>query len=122
MRAVVYDDYGTAPAVREVPDPVCPDAGAVLAVGATGVCRSDWHAWKGHDPVPLPHIPGHELAGVVAEVGPAVTRYNVGDRVTVPFVWSSRSVSPCNSDRNGWSRFSCVSDAIRRHRSLVASS
>jgi len=86
MRAVVYDDYGATPAVREVPDPVCPDAGAVLAVGATGVCRSDWHAWKGHDPVALPHIPGHELAGVVAEVGPAVTRYAVGHRVTVPFV------------------------------------
>ena len=86
MRAVVYSGYGITPAVMEVPDPVCPDAGVVLTVGATGVCRSDWHAWKGHDPVALPHIPGHELAGVVAEVGPAVTGYAVGDRVTVPFV------------------------------------
>jgi D-arabinose 1-dehydrogenase-like Zn-dependent alcohol dehydrogenase len=86
MRAVVYSDYGSTPAVMEVPDPVCPEAGVVLAVGATGVCRSDWHAWKGHEPVALPHIPGHELAGVVAEVGPAVTRFAVGDRVTVPFV------------------------------------
>jgi D-arabinose 1-dehydrogenase-like Zn-dependent alcohol dehydrogenase len=86
VRAVVYSGYGITPAVMEVPDPVCPDAGVVLTVGATGVCRSDWHAWKGHDPVALPHIPGHELAGVVAEVGPAVTGYAVGDRVTVPFV------------------------------------
>jgi alcohol dehydrogenase len=58
----------------------------VVAVGATGVCRSDWHAWKGHDPVALPHIPGHELAGTVAVVGLGVTRWRVGDRVTVPFV------------------------------------
>jgi D-arabinose 1-dehydrogenase-like Zn-dependent alcohol dehydrogenase len=86
VRAVVYSGYGITPAVMEVPDPVCPDGGVVLTVGATGVCRSDWHAWKGHDPVALPHIPGHELAGVVAEVGPAVTGYAVGDRVTVPFV------------------------------------
>jgi alcohol dehydrogenase len=40
----------------------------------------------GHEPVALPHIPGHELAGTVAEVGAGVTRWRVGDRVTVPFV------------------------------------
>jgi D-arabinose 1-dehydrogenase-like Zn-dependent alcohol dehydrogenase len=86
MRAVVYAEYGETPAVTEVPAPVCPVGGAVLAVRATGVCRSDWHAWRGHDPVSLPHIPGHELAGVVAEVGAGVTRWRPGDRVTVPFV------------------------------------
>lgn len=53
---------------------------------ATGICRSDWHAWRGHDPVPLPNIPGHEFAGVLARVGPAVTGFAVGDRVTAPFV------------------------------------
>jgi alcohol dehydrogenase len=57
----------------------------VVAVGATGVCRSDWHAWRGHEPVALPHIPGHELAGVVAETGPEVRLWRPGDRVTVPF-------------------------------------
>lgn len=86
MRAVVYPDHGVLPEVAEVPPPRCPDDGVVVAVRATGVCRSDWHAWKGHDPVPLPHVPGHELAGVVAEVGPDVRRWSVGDRVTVPFV------------------------------------
>ncbi len=86
MRAVVYTEHGAVPRVTEVAAPSCPDDGVVVAVRATGVCRSDWHAWKGHDPVPLPHTPGHELAGVVAEVGPAVQRWSVGDRVTVPFV------------------------------------
>lgn len=86
MRAVVYSGYGMMPVLSEVSDPVCPDDGVVVAVGATGVCRSDWHAWKGHEPVPLPHIPGHELAGTVIQVGPAVTGWRAGDRVTVPFV------------------------------------
>ncbi|HEY6295787.1 MAG TPA: alcohol dehydrogenase catalytic domain-containing protein [Streptosporangiaceae bacterium] len=86
MRAVVYPGYGVMPSVAEVADPVCPADGVVIAVGATGVCRSDWHAWRGHDPVALPHIGGHEFAGVVASAGPEVTRWRAGDRVTVPFV------------------------------------
>jgi D-arabinose 1-dehydrogenase-like Zn-dependent alcohol dehydrogenase len=86
VRAVVYSGYGITPVLMQVADPVCPDGGVVLTVGATGLCRSDWHAWKGHELVALPHIGGHELAGVVAEVGPGVTRWRPGDRVTVPFV------------------------------------
>jgi alcohol dehydrogenase len=86
VRAVVYSDYGSVPVLSDVPDPVCPDDGVVVAVGATGVCRSDWHAWQGREQVPLPHIPGHELAGTVAEVGSTVQRRRIGDRVTVPFV------------------------------------
>jgi D-arabinose 1-dehydrogenase-like Zn-dependent alcohol dehydrogenase len=82
----VYSGYGVMPTVAEVADPVCPADGVVIAVGATGVCRSDWHAWRGHDPVTLPHIGGHEFAGVVAAVGPEVTRWRAGDQVTVPFV------------------------------------
>jgi alcohol dehydrogenase len=86
MRAVRYDAVGSAPRLVTVPAPECPADGAVVAVRATGVCRSDWHAWRGHEPVPLPHIPGHEFAGVVAEVGSRVTSFAVGDRVTSPFV------------------------------------
>jgi D-arabinose 1-dehydrogenase-like Zn-dependent alcohol dehydrogenase len=85
VKAVVYEEYGVLPAVTDAPAPVCPADGAVLAVRATGVCRSDWHAWRGHDPVALPQIPGHELAGVVAEVGADVTLWRPGDRVIVPF-------------------------------------
>lgn len=86
MRAVVYDAYGAPPRVQDVPDPTPPDGGVVVAVAASGVCRSDWHAWRGHDPVRLPHVPGHELAGRVAAVGAGVRRWQVGQRVTVPFV------------------------------------
>jgi D-arabinose 1-dehydrogenase-like Zn-dependent alcohol dehydrogenase len=82
----VYAALGELPSVTDVPEPACPANGVVVEVGASGVCRSDWHAWRGHDPVTLPHIPGHEYAGTVAAVGPDVTRWAVGDRVTVPFV------------------------------------
>jgi D-arabinose 1-dehydrogenase-like Zn-dependent alcohol dehydrogenase len=95
VRAVVYAGYGTTPALTQVPDPDCHGDGVILSVAATGVCRSDWHAWKGHDPVALPHIPGHELAGTVAEVGPGVTRWRVGDRVTVPFVCGCGACEYC---------------------------
>ncbi len=86
MKAVVFEEYGATPKLRVVDEPPCPEDGVLIRVRATGVCRSDWHAWKGHDPVALPHVPGHELAGLVAEVGPTVTRWRPGDRVTVPFV------------------------------------
>jgi alcohol dehydrogenase len=95
VRAVVYAEYRALPVVTEVPEPACPDGGVVVDVRATGVCRSDWHAWQGHDPVALPHIPGHELAGVVASVGPAVTRWRPGDRVTVPFVCGCGECAYC---------------------------
>lgn len=77
--------------MTEVPDPVCPPGGAVLAVRATGICRSDWHAWRGHETVALPHIGGHEYAGEIAQLATGLgesdmTMFAVGDRVTVPFV------------------------------------
>lgn len=97
MRAVVYDAVGQRPELREVPEPNCPANGVVVEVGATGVCRSDWHAWRGHDPVPLPHIGGHELAGRVVEVGPDVRRAAVGDRVTVPFVCGCGDCDHCRA-------------------------
>ena len=64
MRAVVYDAFGARPRVAAVDLPQCAPDGAVVRVTATGVCRSDWHGWRGHDPdIRLPHIPGHEFAG-----------------------------------------------------------
>jgi D-arabinose 1-dehydrogenase-like Zn-dependent alcohol dehydrogenase len=95
VKAVVYSGYGAAPVLTRVADPDCPAGGVVIAVGATGVCRSDWHAWKGHDPVALPHIGGHEFAGVVVAAGSGVTRWRAGDRVTVPFACGCGSCEHC---------------------------
>ena len=97
MRAVVYTAPGVLPTVVEVEAPVCPADGIVVAVAATGVCRSDWHAWRGHEQVALPHVPGHEYAGTVVAVGPDVARRVVGDRVTVPFVLGCGRCEMCRT-------------------------
>ncbi len=98
MRAVVYEEFRGPLEVREVPDPAPAAHGVVVRVEATGVCRSDWHAWQGHDvDVRLPHVPGHELAGVVAAVGRGVRDWSTGDRVTVPFVCACGTCAPCRA-------------------------
>lgn len=97
MRAVLYEQFGRLPKVVEVTDPNCPPAGVVIAVEATGLCRSDWHGWMGHDSdIALPHVPGHELAGTIAEVGPEVVSWTIGDRVTTPFVCACGNCEPCS--------------------------
>ena len=64
MKAVIYETFGTPPRLRTLPDPAPSPTGVVVKVEATGLCRSDWHGWMGHDPdIVLPHVPGHELAG-----------------------------------------------------------
>ncbi|MFD0116188.1 zinc-dependent alcohol dehydrogenase family protein [Streptomyces sp. NPDC058320] len=96
MRAVVFEKFGERAEVREVPDPVPAPHGVVVRVEATGLCRSDWHGWMGHDPdIRLPHVPGHELAGVVEAVGADVRDRRPGDRVTVPFVCACGTCASC---------------------------
>jgi D-arabinose 1-dehydrogenase-like Zn-dependent alcohol dehydrogenase len=96
MRAVVFEEFGALPEVREVRDPAPPAAGVVIRVEATGLCRSDWHGWRGHDPdIRLPHVPGHEFAGVISQVGSGVTGWGLGDRVTVPFVCACGRCASC---------------------------
>ena len=98
MRAVMYEAFGALPEVREVPDPDCPRGGVVVRVEATGLCRSDWHAWLGHDDdVRLPHVPGHELAGTIEEVGGSVRRWRAGQRVIMPFIGACGECPPCRA-------------------------
>jgi D-arabinose 1-dehydrogenase-like Zn-dependent alcohol dehydrogenase len=78
MRAVVVRAFGEPPAVEVVPDPA----------------------------ISLPHVPGHELAGEVAQVGPEVRGFAVGDRVTVPFCCGCGTCEPC---RQGWTQI-CDAD------------
>lgn len=98
MRALVLEQFGTVPEVREVPDPSPPPGGVVVRVEATGLCRSDWHALAGHDPdVVLPHVGGHEYAGTVAALGEGVGHVRVGDRVGAPFVLACGDCPACRA-------------------------
>ena len=98
MKAVVYEKFGQIPKVMNVKEPDLSDDGVIVSVRATGVCRSDWHGWKGHDAdIELLHVPGHEFAGVIEAVGKNVRHYKVGERVTVPFVNGCGSCPDCHS-------------------------
>lgn len=98
MKAAIYEEFQGPVTVRAVDDPEPAPAGAVLKVEATGVCRSDWHGWAGHDAdITLPHVPGHELAGIVEVVGSEVRNWSRGDRVTVPFVCGCGHCEQCES-------------------------
>ena len=77
MKAAVYEAFGQPLRIQNVPDPAPGEDAVVVRVKACGICRSDWHGWMGHDPdVRVPHVPGHELAGVVEEVGKNVSRWS----------------------------------------------
>jgi len=74
--------------IREVPDPLLEDDTDVLIrVGAVGLCGSDIHYYTegriGGQVVEYPFIAGHECAGTVKQVGPAVRRLKSGDRVAI---------------------------------------
>ena len=101
MRAVLIERYAAPPRLVDVPEPAVAPAGVVLKVASTGLCRSDWHGWQGHDPdIRLPHVPGHELAGTIAEIGAAVDGWSVGDRVTVPFICACGTCVQCKAGDN----------------------
>ena len=99
MRALTYAAFGAPLLVDEVPDAVAPPGGAVVRVVASGLCRSDWHGWLGHDSdiTTFPHVPGHELAGVVDSVGAGVDPSWVGRRVTAPFVMACGLCEVCRA-------------------------
>lgn len=98
MKAIVYEQFQGPLSIQNVPEPTPPTHGVVIKVTATGLCRSDWHGWMGHDAdITLPHVPGHELAGIIEEVGKDVRNFSPGDRVTVPFVSGCGTCMQCHS-------------------------
>ena len=87
MRAMYFEHFNGPIDIRDIEVPYPAPKSVLIKVEATGLCRSDWHGYVGHDSdISLPHVPGHELAGTVAQIGNQVKNFNVGDRVTVPFV------------------------------------
>jgi alcohol dehydrogenase len=98
MKAAIYREFKGPINIETVSDPSPSSKGVVIRVKATGLCLSDWHGWMGNDAdIKLPHVPGHELAGVIEAIGKDVGLWKVGDRVTMPFVCGCGSCPPCSS-------------------------
>lgn len=101
MKAAIYKSFNGTISVQDVPVPKQCDSGVLIQVMATGVCRSDWHGWKGHDgdvkKCGLPFCPGHEFSGVVVSAGAGVKRFRAGDRVAIPFILSCGACHHCSS-------------------------
>ena len=87
MRSIHFSTFQGPLSIQEIPTPTPSNTGVVIKVEATGLCRSDWHGWMGHDSdIKLPHVPGHEFAGTIHAIGKDIKNFKVGDRVTTPFV------------------------------------
>jgi propanol-preferring alcohol dehydrogenase len=100
MRAMVLNSPGQALLLDERPDPEPGPDEVRLRVEACAVCRTDLHVVDGELPVPrLPVVPGHEIVGVVDQVGTAVTGLHLGQRVGVP--WLGRTCGHCAYCRIG---------------------
>lgn len=96
MKAALFEAYRGPLSICDVADPLCPPDGVILKVEACGVCRSDWHGWSGADPdVAIPHVPGHEFAGIIVEVGRDCRRFRKGERVTAPFILACGDCDDC---------------------------
>lgn len=100
MQAMVLEASGTPLVLRDVPVPAPAADELLLKVRACGVCRTDLHILDGELPDPrLPLIPGHQIVGEVQQLGDAVTRFAVGDRVGVP--WLGETCGACRFCRHG---------------------
>jgi len=87
MRAAIFEQFNGPIPVVEIAEPECPGDGVIVEIKACGICRSDWHGWNGTDPdISLPHVGGHEFAGVIVETGSDCTQRQIGERVTAPFI------------------------------------
>ena len=98
MRAAYYEQFKSSIRIETLQDPSPGEGEAIIRVRATGICRSDWHGWQGHDSdVQLPHVPGHELAGTIEAIGASIRKWKIGDRVTVPFCVGCGSCPQCSN-------------------------
>jgi len=100
MRAMVLDGARRPLRLAELPAPRPGDDEVLIKVHACGVCRTDLHIIDGELTSPkLPLVPGHEIVGVVEQLGQRVERFRVGQRVGLP--WLARTCGVCSYCRMG---------------------
>lgn len=102
MRAAVVHEFGAPLTIENVRVPVPGPGELLVKVMACGVCHTDLHAASGDWPVKLspPFIPGHEVAGTVAAIGPGVMDFRIGDAVGI--AWLHDACMRCEHCETGW--------------------
>ena len=95
MKGMMLKEYGQRFAMVELDQPPLGPTDVLLKVKACGICGTDVKIRDGLVAAPivvLPHVPGHEVAGEVVEVGSEVADFHPGDRVTVYLLHNLRRV------------------------------
>ena len=97
MRAAVLESVGSRFTIENLVDPK-PKAGEVLVkVAACGVCHSDLHVVHGSVGFPTPCVLGHEVSGVIEEVGPDTPGFHVGQAVVGTFIMPCGTCRHCSN-------------------------
>jgi alcohol dehydrogenase, propanol-preferring len=102
MKAAVVQGFARPLTIEDIPIPDPGPGELLVKVIACGVCHTDLHAADGDWPVKphVPFVPGHEVAGVVAALGPGVKDFKEGDPVGV--AWLHDSCLRCEYCETGW--------------------
>jgi alcohol dehydrogenase, propanol-preferring len=101
MRAMILEAQHQPLRLAEISEPVPGPEQILIEVSACGVCRTDLHILDGDLTEPkLPLVPGHQIVGTVAGLGPGAEGFEVGDRVGVPWLgWTDGECRYCQSGR-----------------------
>jgi len=101
MRAMILESQRQPLQLADIPQPEPGPAQILIKVSTCGVCRTDLHIVDGDLPKPkLPLVPGHQIVGTVAALGPGAEGFGVGDRVGVPWLgWTDGECRYCKSGR-----------------------
>ena len=97
IRVATFDGPGANPVIRTVPRPKIGPKAALIQIGVCGVCGTDLHILKGHWPKPLPwpFTLGHELAGVIVEIGDELRKDFMGKPIGVGSKLMLPPLMPC---------------------------
>jgi len=101
MRAMILESQRQPLRLVDIPEPVPGPEQILIKVSTCGVCRTDLHIVDGDLPEPkLPLVPGHQIVGTVAALGPGAEGFEPGDRVGVPWLgWTDGECRYCKSGR-----------------------
>jgi propanol-preferring alcohol dehydrogenase len=113
MKAIRLVEIGKPLEAQEVPIPAVGEGDVLVRIKAAGICHSDVHYRAGTSPVgPLPQTLGHEIAGIVENVGAGVDSVAIGDRVSLHYLLTC---GECHYCRTGHEQFCPKGQMIGKH-------